>query len=179
MKDSRTALRHVLLGLAAAIATLGAGVAIAAPADDDKGEGRQSARTVRELPELRSRMSNTYTTERGTNRTRISAVPVNYRDGDGWKPIRSELKDSAAPGYAFENTANHWSVKIPEALESKPVEVSDGGEFVRYTPVGAKGKPGKLGSTAGFRDIYPGVDATYEVQPQGVKETLILTTPQT
>jgi RHS repeat-associated protein len=178
MTHLRVSLRHAVLSLVAVIAVLGAGVAIAAPSDDDKGEGRQSARGERELPELRSRMSNTYATERGTNRTRISTVPVNFRDGGTWKPIQNELKDSATPGYAFENAANHWSVKIPDALESKPVEVRDGDEFVRYSPVGAKGSPGKLGATAGFRDIYPGVDATYEVQTQGVKETLILASPQ-
>jgi RHS repeat-associated protein len=129
----------------------------------------------REVVGRRTRTSRTWETSDGRFYTRVYAAPVNYRDADGaWRAIDDTLTPTTAAGYAFENRAGRYQVRFPDNLGARPVELSDGGDSVGFTLRGADGGPVASGATARFKDVLPGVSASYTAGPGSVKEDLTL-----
>jgi hypothetical protein len=177
MPYPRAALRPALIAIAiAAAAALVWLVASSSASDDDASRGgvRRQGDVLRELPELRTRASRTYSTGRGTRITRAYAAPVNYRAGGEWKPIDDDLVPSSTTGVALENAANSYTLSLPDALDGRPVEVREGEDYVRFALDGAKGSPDGGGVEARYADALPGVDVAYEARADSVKESLVL-----
>lgn len=179
MAHMRVALRPALLVFAiaaaaiAALVTLSSAAAKDDPSQGSQGEVRQQGRIVRELPNLRTATSRTFSTTSGRNVTRVYSEPVNFREDGKWKLIDNGLEPSPKGGAALENTANRYDLTLPESL-ADPVEIRDGDDFVRFALDGAKGEPFAQGREARYQGALPGVDVAYEAQNNAVKESLEL-----
>jgi RHS repeat-associated protein len=105
--------------------------------------------------------------------TRVFAAPVNYKGSDGaWHPIDNALTPRALGGY--EDTANSFSLTLPESLSSG-VTLSDQGGSVSFSLAGASSAfPLVSGQTATYRDVLPATDVSYVSQPTGVQELVTL-----
>lgn len=129
---------------------------------------------VRELPDQRTATSTTYLTEDGSHVARVFPEPINYRASDGqFRPIDTELVESAGSGYALRTAANRLIAELP-ADASSPVRVEVGGDWARFSLQGANGGLRHKGKRARYPAALPATDLTYESVPEGLKETLIL-----
>jgi RHS repeat-associated protein len=127
-----------------------------------------------EVPGLRTESSRTIRKADGSYQAQISAGPVNYRDASGaWKPIDTDLDPDGSGG--LKTTEVAAKVSLPESL-ADPATVTAGSRWVSFALAGADGAvaPRADGSTATYADVLDGVDAVYDAQPTGVKETLTL-----
>ncbi len=130
--------------------------------------------TAGEVPALRTESSRTYRKADGSYQAQVSAGPVNYRDASGdWKPIDTDLASDGDGG--LETTEAAAKVSLPESLDD-PAKVTAGSRWVSFEMAGADGEvvPTADESTATYKDVLDGVDASYDAQPTGVKETLTL-----
>jgi RHS repeat-associated protein len=174
----RAALRPALIAIVIAAAATAALIWLssATASDDDPAQGqvRRQANVLRELPELRTRASRTFTSGHGTQITRVYPEAVNFRGDDGkWALIDNDLQPSSKAGVALANAANAYSLALPDSL-AEPVEVRDGDDFVRFALDGATGAPHGQGVEARYADALPGVDVAYEARNSAVKESLVL-----
>jgi RHS repeat-associated protein len=127
-----------------------------------------------EVASLRTENSRTYREDDGSLVARVSQDPVNYRDGSGvWRPIDTSLRPDGSGG--LETTASAAEVSLPQSLDAA-AKVSDGSRWVSFALAGADATeaPTVSGSTATYPDTLDGVDAVYDAQPGGVKESLTL-----
>jgi RHS repeat-associated protein len=127
-----------------------------------------------EVASLRTENSRTYRGPDGSLVARVSQDPVNFRDGSGaWQPIDTALRSDGSGG--LETTASAAEVSLPKSLDD-PAKVADGSRWVSFALKGADADAGPAvsGSTATYADAFDGVDAAYDAQPGGVKETLTL-----
>jgi hypothetical protein len=130
--------------------------------------------TAGEVPALRTESSRTYRKADGSYQAQVSAGPVNYRDASGdWKPIDTDFVADGDGG--LKTTEAAAKVSLPESLDD-PAKVTAGSRWVSFEMAGADGDvvPTADGSTATYKDVLDGVDADYDAQPTGVKETLTL-----
>jgi RHS repeat-associated protein len=181
MAHVRLPIRPALIALAIVVACVAAliGLAPASSGEDDPSAGdvrRQDGKIVRELPELRTARSRTFSTSAGTNLTRVYGSPVNFRAGGRWQAVDNDLVPSAKPGVALQNAANTYTLSLPESL-AEPVEVREGEDSVSFALAGAHGAPSGGGVEARYEDALPGVDVAYEAQSDAVKESLVLASP--
>jgi RHS repeat-associated protein len=147
----------------------------------ERAAGAQSvavpARVARMVPGARlvqgrsSAFSDTYVGTDGTAVTRVSASPLNFRDGAGrWRAIDSTL---VARGDGFVNRAGAHVVRLPRQLSSG-VSASFGGAHLSMRLAGADAVASVRGARATYRDALSGVDAVYDSQPQGLREQLVI-----
>lgn len=172
-------LRPALIALLASLIAAAAVALATASAEDDRADGgdvRHQGRIVRELPELRTRTSRTFSTTAHTNVTRVYSKPVNFRANGEWRPIDNNLVADTASGYALTNRANDYDVALPDSAAG-PVAITDGPDRVAFSLDGGRGAPRGKGATATYGDALPGVDVRYEVQASAVKESLVLDSP--
>lgn len=130
--------------------------------------------TAGEVTALRTESSRTYRKADGSYQAQVSAGPVNYRDVSGdWKPIDTDFVSDGDGG--LKTTEAAAKVSLPESLDD-PAKVTAGSRWVSFEMAGANGEvvPTADGSTATYKDVLDGVDADYDAQPTGVKETLTL-----
>ncbi len=115
----------------------------------------------------------------GSYITRISPVPVNYRDANGdYQPINSRLVASANRAFLAENIANSLSAKIPRNPRTTPVRLAQDGAWVTMRIHGTgSSTPRVVGSRSIITDVRDAARVTYEVVNNGVKETIRLNRP--
>ena len=147
-----------------------------APVAETKGfeEGKSQ-----EKPEARTKYEKVYANADGTETTEFSAGPVNYRDGDRWQPIRTELVPQDQD-QGWHNAADEVDVRVARQADAERLTTLavDAEHEVSYGLAGATKVDGAAnGSTATYTEVQPGVDLELESQPGGVKETLVLTRP--
>jgi len=175
---SRSVLLVTVLGCAAALlvallvgnasdASVGAaaGAPAAMPASGSPGT---------EIVSRRTQYSRTYRRPDGKMQATVSAVPINYRDDAGdWQPIDTKLRSDGQGG--LEPTGSAVEVSLPHDL-TDPAKVIDGSRWLSFElqDASAQATADSAGSTATYDDALPSVDAAYEAQAQGVKETLTL-----
>ncbi|WP_083752044.1 RHS repeat-associated core domain-containing protein [Saccharothrix sp. ALI-22-I] len=131
----------------------------------------------REKAEGRTKYEKVYTNPDGSETTEFSAGPVNYRDGDEWKPIETDLVPN---DQGWHNAADEVDVQLNREADAEQLAklVVDADHEVSYGLAGANKINGTAeGSTATYTEVQPGVDLKLESQPGGVKETLVLTRP--
>ncbi|WP_410614072.1 LamG-like jellyroll fold domain-containing protein [Amycolatopsis sp. lyj-109] len=138
-------------------------------------------KTSRELPERRTATDKTYANADGTLTTEFGQEPMNYRAADGsYQPIDTAIAPGA-PGTGWTNTADAERLAFaPTADVAEIVRVGlDGGHEFGF---GVDGAASSAGTVSGSRIVYPGVrptaDLRLDVVPGGVKETLVLNSPQ-
>ncbi len=122
---------------------------------------------------LRTANSRTFRKADGRYEARIWSQPVNYRNGEQWKAIDTDLTADGADG--LKATATPAAVELPQSLDD-PAKVSGGSRWVSFRLLGADGDvaPEADGSTATYADAVDDVDVRYDAKATGVKETLTL-----
>jgi RHS repeat-associated protein len=168
------ALLLVGLGIVGGLAVSTAASAPTGPGAADRDTAvPEQARPVEELPELRTRNSQTYRTESGALLARVSPVPVNFKDGDGdWRPIDNTLV--AGSGGSHQNEAGAYTATLPEDL-SEPVRFTHGGVWVEFSLDGADAAGAASENSKLYKQALPAVDVRYSAQPDGLQEDVILT----
>ncbi len=84
-------------------------------------------------------------------------------------------KASRMAGYALQNAANSFSVSLPRELGTTPVRAGSGERWVQFSLRGAASQsPAVDGAKATYRGALAGVDVSYSVTNQGLKEELVL-----
>ena len=162
-----------LAGLAAcALAAAAPGVAEATPGRYAAPAPDPAAAPGVEAPELRTERSRSYRLKSGALVGRIFNEAVNYRVGDGFRPIDSSLVSTDAAGYAVKNAANDWQVLFPKDLADAPIRMTRGDAAATFQLQGASGLGVIKGATARYADVLPGVSADYLVGNETVKENL-------
>jgi RHS repeat-associated protein len=129
------------------------------------------------VPELTSQFANTYLQTDGSLVSRVSATPVNYRDGQGdWHAIDDRL---VADGSGAHVAGDRYALQLPSSLGGGAVQMSGQGRGVSFQLEGAAGAAGVTsGNTDTFADVLPSTSASYSATPRGVSETLTLADAQ-
>ncbi|MEV4754381.1 polymorphic toxin-type HINT domain-containing protein [Micromonospora sp. NPDC049559] len=139
--------------------------------------------TSRELPQARTANERVYDNGDGTQTTEFSGTPLNFRAGDGsWQPIDTKLVPAGGAGSGWRNAAASVRLDLaPRADAAELVRVAvDEGHGVGFGLAGAVGVGGAVeGSAVTYAGVRPGVDLRLESRPTGVKETLVLASPDT
>lgn len=133
-----------------------------------------------ELIQKRTASSRTLDNHDGTFTTSLYSGPVHFRDGQGsWQPISSALVPSLESGYAYQNEANRFRAAFKSQLGANFLSLTTGGDSYRLgldQAVSTGAQTRVRGLT--YPQVFPGVDLRYDLQPDGVKETLVLASAQ-
>lgn len=126
-----------------------------------------------ELVAKRTRTSRTYLSRDGRGHVaRVFQSSVNYRDGSGdWRPIANAL-DLA--GDSYRNRANRFVARLPKSLAGGEVSLTEAGDTVAFSLRDATATAQVAGAKATYRDAFSGVDVSYEVLSDAIKELIIL-----
>ena len=120
----------------------------------------------------RTAYSSTYALPDGQNQTKLSSLPMNYKDASGnWQKIDTSLVSAASSGW--HDAAGSVDVSLPSSLSSA-VTVSSGTTSVGFTLQGGAGSGSVSGSTANYRSVLPATSASYLDTGAGLKENLEL-----
>lgn len=157
---------------------------------------------VSEVEVSRDLYSKTYETSQGTNVVISTAVPMHYEEDGELKDIDNTLVESDADNSVLTNTANAYNVELPEKYTDdseiklnyedntisfkllNDVNSSNGtvisndeidvdktdAESVAY----AESNINSLTSGITYADVLPDTDVEYNVQPNSLKENIIL-----
>jgi RHS repeat-associated protein len=128
-----------------------------------------------EVRSLRTETSRTYVDSTGNRVAYISQGPINYKDEQGrWQRIDNSLIPKQGAGAGWENRANSFHATFPATLSDGPVQVDIGEEFISYGLKGGAAVGQASGDSVTYAEALRGVDLTYEVSNNAVKETLTL-----
>ena len=149
-------------------------------------------RIIGEAENLREKHVKVYERDDGVNIAVVSMDAVHYQDEEGnWQDIDNMLKEENG---VLTNRENSMSVEIPQNIKDNEVAVEQGGRRVSFQLLGnvmdtaPEVKPG--GSISGsavdteilqnkvssliYEDVLNQVDIAYDVEPEGLKESIIL-----
>jgi hypothetical protein len=127
---------------------------------------------------MRSATSRTLRNENGSYTLQSFTRPIHYRDAGAWQAIDNSLVASGRLGYAWENKANAFRVFLKDRMAEDAIAIEVGGYTYTLGPEGAAASPGaKDRSEASYAGIAAATDITYRVTETGLKETLVLRTP--
>ena len=117
-----------------------------------------------------------YTNTDGTHSLVLSHVPVSVRDARGaWQPIDTRLTVDSGSGKAKPGRHGLSPEFAEHADDSALVRLSQGGAPVSIALQGAAPTQRTVkDSTASYSDVLPGTDLAYEVQPAGIKESIVV-----
>ncbi|MFF3911723.1 DNRLRE domain-containing protein [Streptomyces sp. NPDC001848] len=133
------------------------------------------ARRVTELTKRRTANESFYRLSDGRVQGVVSAVPVHYRDARGaWQTIRTAVKPVSHGGFAVGSEANTFHSYF-SGRASSLVRVEQGSSFVQLGADGAHTRTPKVsGDTVAYPGALPGADLRYQVEPGGLKESIVL-----
>lgn len=170
----------VLLGAAAVAASWPATGSVAAESPSERG------RTLVELTERRTAVSKTFRRADGRLMTRLFAGPVHYGERGRWREIDSRLEtlsafgatgDAAASleGFGFRNRANAFKVLFKARAQDRLMRVDAPGLPLDVSLAGSRPVAADVaGSSIAYRDVLGATDLVYTIEPEGVKETILL-----
>ncbi|MCP2303843.1 RHS repeat-associated core domain-containing protein [Actinokineospora globicatena] len=133
----------------------------------------------REVPQQRGRRERTFRNADGTLTTEFSRDPINYQAPDGtWRPVDTAIADAGREGWR--NGADGVGLGFSRTADAERlvrVRFDDGHEFA-YGLRGATASAGVVaGSTITYPGVLPGADLRLDSQAGGVKETMVLASP--
>ena len=147
------------------------------PREQDAPTGKPwpAQKRVRELVERRTSTARFFQLSDGRVQAEISSTPVNYRDGNGFRPIDTRVGKVSRPGFAVGNTTNSFTSLFGDKsdrlvrfeMQGRNVELGLSG-----TPKGVA--PQVAGSTVTYPGLAGGADLVYEVTPIALKEKIVL-----
>jgi RHS repeat-associated protein len=165
----------VLLCAAAAVLVFGAKPARSGAA---RPASRRAASNVtrREIPALRTATSRTYRLADGERETRVFQAPVNYREGDRWVPIGTELEE--VPSGKVVNGDNRFDIVLPHRLGTEAVRLSTAGGWVSESPLGLSTDIVRMkGGEASYQFGDSGASVAFSGLSNGLKEDIVIPGP--
>lgn len=127
-----------------------------------------------ELPDRRTETSAEFVNPDGTHITRVGAVPMHFQKDGAWVPIDNRVV-ADGPG-RYRNAANSWTARFSSLPEGVVVE-SDRGAL-RWQPQSSSAVAPVFDPAndrvVTYPDAWPNVDLRYTLQPNGVKEELVI-----
>jgi RHS repeat-associated protein len=135
------------------------------------------AKRVGELTSRRTANARYYKMSNGQVQAEISAQPVNYRSGGGWKPIDTTVTKSDASGFSYGNGTNSFHSLFGSKAGRLVRFDAGGGASLTFGPEGAgagSASPKVTGNTVAYAGAASGADLTYAVQPNALKESIVL-----
>lgn len=140
---------------------------------------------VEEIKELRKENEVTFKNSNMTYTSEIYTGPVNYKEDGKLKPIKNKIIDNKDPDkdlFKYKTTENKFSVKFAEKIKNKEIVSIDFGKeklgFVLEN-ISKEGTILKEESKVTYEEIIKDVDLRYTLQPEGLKEDIILKAPNT
>lgn len=134
---------------------------------------RPPERAQDEIRSARTAFSSTWATRGGGRITRVSSAPMHWKTADGdYRKIGFSVRRA---GDRIVRRGSGAEASVPAASASAPTIVSDGSRRISLVLEGNGGTASAgQGHAVRFRDVRPGVDQTFDLMPEGVKENLIL-----
>jgi RHS repeat-associated protein len=152
--------------------------AIGVPREDPPPEpaAARSDRRVRELTGRRSATSRVFQLADGRLQQEISAAPVHYRARDGsWQPVDTRVTATGRRGYAYGNETNGFRSFFGTGAGELVLLETDRGAVRVAAPQARTGRPQVDGGTVRYADAFgPGVDLSYDVTAESLKEKIVL-----
>jgi RHS repeat-associated protein len=134
--------------------------------------------TRQEVVSLRTENAKFFRESDGKMTAEFHAGPIHFLTSEGvWEEIDTTIVPSTRPGYAFRNRQGAFRVDFAAGAGIRDtVRVESGSSTIGFTPVDGSplSVPRAEGSRVTYPDVYPGVDLSYDVQNDGLKELLIL-----
>ena len=157
--------------------------------------------TPHELVDQRTAASTEHLNKDGTITRTTYFTPQFYKDNGSWQPIDNTLvedKNAADSGNifgealgtveswvssttAFQTQANSWIARFtPSDFGGGMVRITQGGDQVGFSPVNANAvnpvitTDSKSRQTVTYSNLWDGIDVTYRVENNEVKESIIL-----
>jgi len=150
----------------------------AVPRDGRMPEARpaEPVRRVREIPERRTESSKVFQLSDGSLQQELSAGPQHYRDAAGrWQPIDTTVGRSGRPGFALGNETNGFRTYFGANPSELVRFETDHGAVSLSTPGAQPGNPAADKNTVTYANgMGQGRDLAYEVQPEALKESIVL-----
>ena len=176
MLPQRAAFRLLTRLLIAVLAVSLVGVAPIAPAS--AATPSTTELPIGEIVERRTANSKTVRRSDGKLTTTVYSGPVHFKSGRGWNPIDSSVVEERKDGFAFKSAANAFGVRFKDTVTADAVSFEvDGSSYAMTLDGAAKAKARVEGARVSYADVAPGVDLVYDVEAEGVKETLVLAAP--
>jgi RHS repeat-associated protein len=145
------------------------------------GKGRKDAfdeSTSRRRPQLSTGTTDVFEDAEGRQQRRIAAGRVNYEDRDGnFEPVDTNLK---RVGSRYEQKANSLEVDLAARADDPALAtlgLDDDHSISESLKGAAAVAPMVSGSTATYSEALPATDVELVTGPNGVKETLVLKSP--
>ena len=137
------------------------------------GSGDFQAPSGQLIPSLATAFSDTWQLPDGPRATRLYSAPVNFKAPDGsWHAIENQLTPAPLGGY--ENTANAFTLTLPDTLTSS-VSLTYAGQTIAFSLQHAgTGTPAVSGNDATYANVLPSTSLSYTSESTGVKETATL-----
>ncbi|WP_370939367.1 LamG-like jellyroll fold domain-containing protein [Amycolatopsis sp. cg13] len=138
-------------------------------------------KTSKELPERRTPTERTYANTDGTHTTEFSQDPINYRTPSGeYQPIDTTVVPKEN-GAGWRNAGDSIGVGFaaagsPDSLVDLKLDEEHGFGFGVADAAGTAGQVS--GSSVSYRGVRESADIRFDVVPGGLKETLVLDSPQ-
>ena len=144
---------------------------------------RPVATPIREVVSERAADRDVWQNTDGSKSVRLFTSPRYYEPlgSSSFVPIDPSVEvDPTAPGW-LRSTANSWIARFGPASAASSVELKTGGGVIAFQPIAVSKVDANTTTAASnevaYPQLWPGVDATYDVNTQGVKETLTLNSP--
>ncbi|HEX6500295.1 MAG TPA: DNRLRE domain-containing protein [Micromonosporaceae bacterium] len=140
------------------------------------GQPRKPATRVKELTDRRTATTRVFQMSDGRLQAEVSATPRFYRDSSGrWQPIDTTVKPDRTAGYAFANVSNTFTSRFGVSadqlvrfeLAGRTVSMGIAGTVGRLSPTVSK-------DTVTYAGLASGLDVSYQVTTQALKERLVL-----
>lgn len=137
----------------------------------------RDVKRVSEVESLTDEYSQTFTTDRDQYVTEVSLDPQRYRSESGkWLPIDNNIVESEDGRGLLRNAGGIFDVRFHTAAQG--VEITVEGKTLQFsfqTSNDLKPVVDREDSTkVWYRDVWPGVDASYTVSNVGVKEEFVV-----
>jgi RHS repeat-associated protein len=171
--------------LAAILGTLLAICSGIALADDNSSEESDQSAALSappaqdpgiELAGERTATSETFRLSDGSRETRIYETPINYRDGDEWKPIDEGLHETASG--TVSNGEGPVDLNLPSTLQAGATRVSQGDQWVASSLEGTGTQAVNVeGGMATYESPESDAAFQYTTLPYGLKEEIELAGP--
>jgi hypothetical protein len=129
-----------------------------------------------EVTSMDTEASTTWANPDGSLTTDYSTTPVRMRADDGsWTPIATKVSAPAADGSlsVADNPLAPTFAADAASARAVTVDTDRGSLSMGLKGAGHAEVVGK-GSTASYDDVLPGTDLVYEVQPDAVKESIVV-----
>lgn len=139
-----------------------------------------SPKEKRELPEHRTERSKRFQNPDGTFTEHIYNQPIHYKDPANGKWLPIDLNLTADVQGDLQNNDPRFKVKLKSVANGGFMSFTKDGTTVSFRPNFAGASSGKAtGKKLQYQSVAPDVDLNYTMLPDGIKEDIVLKSPNT